>query len=128
MAHGFNGKILVVDLTAGTHEIKEPGERWYRTYFGGTGIIAETLLTEDISGVDPLGPENVLILACSVVTGAPISGFNRFSVGAKSPLTGGFAVLALGGRHQRMGRIHALDIQVAGPQLQPDHAGYTGLG
>ena len=84
MAHGYNGKILVVDLTAGTHEIKEPGERWYRTYFGGSGIIAETLLSEDISGVDPLGPENVLILACSVVTGAPISGFNRFSVGAKS--------------------------------------------
>ena len=91
MAHGYNGKILVVDLTTGTHEIKEPGERWYRTYFGGSGIIAETLLSEDISGVDPLGPENVLILACSVVTGAPISGFNRYSVGAKSPLTGGFA-------------------------------------
>ena len=91
MAHGFNGKILAVDLTAGTHEIKEPGERWYRTYFGGSGIIAETLLSEDISGVDPLGPDNVLIFACSVVTGAPISGFNRFSVGAKSALTGGFA-------------------------------------
>ena len=91
MAHGYNGKILVVDLTKGTHEIKEPDERWYRTYFGGTGIIAETLLNEDISGVDPLGPDNVLIFACSVVTGAPLAGFNRYSVGAKSPLTGGFA-------------------------------------
>lgn len=91
MAHGYNGKILVVDLTNGTHEIREPEERWYRTYFGGTGIVAETLLREDIAGVDPLGPENVLVFACSVVTGAPIPGFNRYSVGAKSPLTGGFA-------------------------------------
>ncbi|THB76154.1 MAG: aldehyde ferredoxin oxidoreductase [Desulfobulbaceae bacterium] len=91
MANGYNGKILVVDLTGKTHEIREPGERWYRTYFGGTGIIAQTLLTEIAPDVDPLGPDNVLIFACSVVTGAPISGFNRYSVGAKSPLTGGFA-------------------------------------
>ncbi len=91
MAHGYNGKILVVDLTTGTQEIREPEERWYRTYFGGTGIVAEALLTEDIYEVDPLGPENVLIFACSVVTGAPIAGFNRYMVGAKSPLTGGFA-------------------------------------
>ena len=91
MAHGYTGKILIVDLTESTHEIKEPDERWYRTYFGGSGLIAETLLRENISDVDPLGPENVLIFACSVVTGAPIAGFNRYSVGAKSPLTGGFA-------------------------------------
>lgn len=91
MAFGYNGKILVVDLTAGTHEIREPEERWYRTYFGGTGFVGETLLRENLAGVDPLGPENVMIFACSVVTGAPISGFNRYSVGAKSPLTGGFA-------------------------------------
>ena len=91
MAFGYNGKILIVDLSGGTHEIREPESRWYRTYFGGTGFIAETLLRENLPGVDPLGPDNVLIFACSVVTGAPISGFNRYSVGAKSPLTGGFA-------------------------------------
>jgi aldehyde:ferredoxin oxidoreductase len=91
MANGYNGKILVVDLTTGSHEVREPEERWYRTYWGGTGIIAETLLNEIDPDIDPLGPENVLIFACSVVTGAPISGFNRYSVGAKSPLTGGFA-------------------------------------
>jgi len=91
MANGYNGKILVVDLTAGSHEVREPEERWYRTYWGGTGIIAETLLNEIDPDIDPLGPENVLIFACSVVTGAPIAGFNRYSVGAKSPLTGGFA-------------------------------------
>ena len=96
MANGYNGKILVVDLTTGSHEVREPEERWYRkrwyrTYWGGTGIIAETLLNENDPGIDPLGPENVLIFACSVVTGAPIAGFNRYSVGAKSPLTGGFA-------------------------------------
>ena len=91
MGHGYNGKILVVDLTNGTHQVNEPDESWYRTYWGGTGIIAQTLLEEATHEVDPLGAEHVLIFACSVVTGAPISGFNRYSVGAKSPLTGGFA-------------------------------------
>ena len=63
MANGHNGKILVVDLTTGSHEVREPEERWYRTYWGGTGIIAETLLNEIDPGIDPLGPENVLIFA-----------------------------------------------------------------
>ena len=91
MENGYNGKILYVNLTKKTHEVKEPDELWYRTYFGGTGIIAQTLLSEIGPDIDPLGPENVLVFACSVVTGAPLSGFNRYSVGAKSPLTGGFA-------------------------------------
>jgi len=34
MANGYNGKILTVDLSNKTHEIREPGDRWYRTYFG----------------------------------------------------------------------------------------------
>lgn len=91
MAYGYNGKILYLDLTTRTHEIKTPDERWYRTYWGGSGIIGHELLTRIKPDTDPLGPENVLIFACSVVTGAPLSGFNRYVVGAKSPLTGGFA-------------------------------------
>ncbi len=91
MPYGYNGKILVVDLSSETHEIREPGEKWYRTYFGGTGIIGYTLLTELSPDVDPLGPENILVFSCSVVTGAPLAGFNRYSIGAKSPLTNGFA-------------------------------------
>jgi len=91
MAYGYSGKILYVDLKNRTTEVKEPDERWYRTYFGGTGIIGQILLSEVSPDIDPLGEENVLIFACSIVTGAPISGFNRYSVGAKSPLTGGFA-------------------------------------
>jgi aldehyde:ferredoxin oxidoreductase len=91
MAYGYNGKILKVNLTTRTTAVVEPDEKWYRTYFGGSGFIGRFLLTELPAQADPLGPENVLIFACSVVTGAPFSGFNRYVVGAKSPLTGGFA-------------------------------------
>jgi len=48
-------------------------------------------------GVDPLSPENVLVFALSPVTGAPLSGFNRFTVSAKSPLTHCFGEAEAGG-------------------------------
>ena len=48
-------------------------------------------------GIDPLSPENVLVFACSVVTGTPISGWNRYTVAAKSPLTHAFGESEAGG-------------------------------
>ena len=97
MPSGYSGRILHVDLTDHEWRVEEPDETWYRLYMGGTGFIAHRLLQELAPGTDPLSPENILIFACSVVTGAPISGFNRYSVGAKSPLTGAFAETEAGG-------------------------------
>ena len=97
MPSGYSGRILHVGLTDHEWRVEEPDETWYRLYMGGTGFIAHRLLQELAPGTDPLSPENILIFACSVVTGAPISGFNRYSVGAKSPLTGAFAETEAGG-------------------------------
>ncbi len=97
MPFGYNGKILHVDLTQNAWHVEEPDEKWYRTYMGGTSFIAYYLLKGLPSGVDPLSEKNILVFACSVVTAAPLSGFNRYAVGAKSPLTGGFAETEAGG-------------------------------
>ncbi|MBN2567989.1 MAG: aldehyde ferredoxin oxidoreductase, partial [Deltaproteobacteria bacterium] len=86
MPYGYNGKILHVNLTNNTWDIEEPGEVWYRTYMGGSNFAAYYLLKELKQDVDPLSEDNIMIFSCSVVTGAPISGFNRYSVAAKSPL------------------------------------------
>ena len=80
----YQGSSLRVDLTS--QEISRGSTP--ENGIGGRTWNSVTLLRELDAGIDPLGPENVLILACSVVTGAPISGFNRYSVGTKSPLTG----------------------------------------
>jgi aldehyde:ferredoxin oxidoreductase len=48
-------------------------------------------------GVDPLGPDNILILANGLLTGAPFSTATRFSAVARSPLTGGFGESEAGG-------------------------------
>ncbi|MBU2511294.1 aldehyde ferredoxin oxidoreductase family protein [bacterium] len=94
---GYNGKILHVDLSNKTWHVEEPSEKWYRTYVGGSSMASYYLLKELKPGVDPLSAENVLVFACSVLTGAPLSGFNRFTVAAKSPLSHGFGETEAGG-------------------------------
>ena len=97
MPYGYNGQILHVDLTALKWEMETPSEEWYRTYMGGSCFGSYYLLKELQPGIDPLSEDNVLIFAPSVVTGAPISGFNRYSVVAKSPLTNAFGESEAGG-------------------------------
>ncbi|MCX5838494.1 MAG: hypothetical protein NTW71_08260 [Deltaproteobacteria bacterium] len=76
MPFGHSGKILHVDLSKLEWQVEEPGEKWYRTYMGGSAFASYYLLKLLKPGVDPLSPENVLIFACSVVTGVPISGWD----------------------------------------------------
>ncbi|MBW1695649.1 MAG: aldehyde ferredoxin oxidoreductase family protein [Deltaproteobacteria bacterium] len=97
MPYGYNGKILHVNLNDLSYEIEEPSENFYRTYFGGGGLAAHYLLKDLKPGTDPLSPENILVFALSVLTGAPLSGFSRYTVSARSPLTGGFAETEAGG-------------------------------
>ena len=94
---GYWNKILHVNLTARTTWIEEPGDPFFRRYGGGRGFIAHYLLKYVPKGADPLGPDNVLVFAPGVLTGAPVPGAGRHSVGAKSPLTGGFGESESGG-------------------------------
>lgn len=97
MGKGYNGKILRVDLTERKTWDEEPGEFIYRTYLGGAGLAAQYLLRELPKDVDPLSPDNILVLACSVITGTPVPGASRFTAAAKSPLTGGYGEAEAGG-------------------------------
>jgi len=90
-------KILHVSLADRRTWIEEPGDEFFRRYAGGRGLIAHYLLRYVPKGADPLGPDNVLIFAPGVLTGAPVPGAGRHSVGAKSPLTGGFGESEAGG-------------------------------
>ena len=94
---GYNGKFLRVNLTNRQLSVEEPSEDYYRRYLGGRGFIIEKLLTEMPAGVDPLGPENKLIFSLGPMTGHPLPGSGRNSIGAKSPLTGGFGEAEAGG-------------------------------
>ncbi len=97
MSYGFHNKILRVDLSTGDISVEEPGEKFYRMYYGGWGIIAHYLLKETAPDIDPLGPDNLLIFAPGILTGVPLGGGGRNAVGGKSPLTGGFGAAEAGG-------------------------------
>ena len=95
--YGSWGRVLRVDLTAGTTAVEEMDEATFKRHPGGRALIAHYLLTELPKGADPLGPENLLVFAMGVLTGTPLSGASRHAVGAKSPLTGGFGEAEVGG-------------------------------
>jgi aldehyde:ferredoxin oxidoreductase len=97
MMHGYNGKILHLDLTTRKFEVEEPDETFYRKYMGGSALALYYLLKEMPPGVDPMSPDNVLVLALSVLTGAAISGQSRMTASAKSPLTGAIGDAQSGG-------------------------------
>jgi aldehyde:ferredoxin oxidoreductase len=94
---GFSGRILRVNLNDGQISVEEPPDDYYKRYLGGRGFIAATLLREVPGGIDPFGPENKLIFALGPLTGLPLPGAARNSVGAKSPQTGGFGESEAGG-------------------------------
>ncbi len=97
MSFGHWGKALRVNLTTGTIASEALDEVFLRRYLGGWGFIAYYLLKEVPSGADPLGPDNRLIYATGPITGQPLAGGGRHMIGARSPLTGGFAGSECGG-------------------------------
>lgn len=86
--NGWTGKILDVNLTTGAVVTKPLDEKMARLYIGGRGLGARLLWDEVGPEVDPLSPENVLIIANGPLTATGYQTSNRFSVTTKSPLTG----------------------------------------
>src|SRR3989441_1262431 len=93
----ITAKILHVDLTDRTHRAEEIPEATYRKSLGGGARGAHLLLRDLKPGADPLGPDNVLVLMTSVINGLSLSGTNRYTAAAKSPLTGGYGESEAGG-------------------------------
>jgi len=89
--------VFYVDLTRGTIETKTLPEDVYRKYPGGSALAAYLLMQSIPAGADPLGPDNVLVMAVSPLTGLAISGQSRMTACARSPLTGAIGDSQCGG-------------------------------
>jgi aldehyde:ferredoxin oxidoreductase len=97
MKDGYAGKILSVDLTSGTSRSIETPAALKSRYLGGCGFGAKLLYDSVPAKADPLGPENVLVLATGPVTGTIIPS-SCMTIGVtKSPLTGLFFRSVMGG-------------------------------
>jgi len=97
MPYGYTGNILHVDLSSKKHWVEHPPENFYRTYWGGRALALYYMLNQMKPYTDPLSPDNLLIFAPGVLTGTPAPAMPRYTVCAKSPLTGAQGEAEAGG-------------------------------
>lgn len=90
-------KILRVDLTNGTCKTEALNMEWAQQYLGQRGLATKYFVSEVDPKVDPLAPENKLIMTTGPLTGTPASTGGRYSVVTKGALTGAIACSNSGG-------------------------------
>jgi aldehyde:ferredoxin oxidoreductase len=91
------GKILRVNLTAGTVKAEPLNMDWARAYLGSRGLATKYIVEEVDPKVDPLSAANKLIWATGPLTGTMASTGGRYTVVTKGPLTGAIACSNSGG-------------------------------
>jgi len=94
---GYAGGVVKIDLSSERVEKAELSQRDALMVLGGKGLGALLLYNSTPKYVDPLSPENPLILATGPLTGTLAPSSCRFSVVTKSPHTGLFLDSNCGG-------------------------------
>jgi len=97
MIAGYNGKILVVDLSSGQIEEEQLPEHLYRDFIGGVGLGVRLLYERQLGKIDPLGQQNNLGFMPGLLSGTPVPAASRLTIVSKSPLTGGWGDASVGG-------------------------------
>ena len=91
------GKILRVNLSAGTVKSEPLNMEWAQAYLGSRGLGTKYLVEEVDATVDPLSSANKIIWATGPLTGTMASTGGRYTVITKGPLTGAVACSNSGG-------------------------------
>lgn len=96
--HGWRGNVLRVDLDRATvvQTVLDPDTA--RKFIGGRGFGIHVLLNELDPSCDPLGPENLIVMATGPLTGTKAPTGARYMVMTKSPLTGAVTCSNSGGQ------------------------------
>ncbi len=94
---GWTRNVLRVDLTKGTCKSEPLNMQWAQEYLGQRGLATKYFIEEVDPKVDPLSPDNKLIMATGPLTGTPASTGGRYSVITKGALTGAIACSNSGG-------------------------------
>jgi len=111
MPTGYTGKVLRVDLTNEKTSVEPTNMEWAKRFIGGKGLGAKYLFEELPPGIDPLSPENILMIWTGPLVGTMVPLTSRYAVITKSPLTGTFLDSYAGGYF--------------GPELK--YAGFDGI-
>ncbi|ACN14526.1 aldehyde-ferredoxin oxidoreductase [Desulforapulum autotrophicum HRM2] len=94
-------KLLKIDATTKTSHVEGIDREMMALCLGGKGLATQLLLENNRAGVDPLGPDNHLIIASGPLAGSSLYGSSRYGIFAKSPLTGFYGESYSGGNFAR---------------------------
>ena len=100
-------KIGYIDLTSGKITKKLIPKSIRTQFLGGRGINMYLLYNHLRAGINPLSPENILLIGTGLLAGIPALGSGRCDIAAKSPITG-----AIG--DSNIGSFFAPELRMAG--------------
>jgi aldehyde:ferredoxin oxidoreductase len=94
---GFYNRLLLIDVTAGTSEIRPLSDELLSRTLGGKGLATHLLLQHNPREVDPHDPQNHILFALGPLSGTGIWGSCRHGIYTKSPQTGYYSESYSGG-------------------------------
>ncbi len=95
--YGNWGKFLRVNLSTGEVKVEEYDEELAKKWLGSRGLAIYFLLRDMDPKVDPLSPENMLIITPGPLSGTSAPTGGRYNVVTKSPQTGFITMANSGG-------------------------------
>ena len=108
----YQGRVLRVDLTAGTTRTEALRTDWADDYLGARGLATRYLHELGDPTCDPLAPENPLIFATGPLTATMASTGGRFVVVTKGALTNAVACSNSGGKFGAELKLAGYDLAV----------------
>lgn len=84
--YGYSGQILYIDLTSGTIQIHPLDMELARKFLGGWGINYRMEYDLLKPGIDPLSPDNPVIVGAGPMVGTPIPGAGKVVATMKLPV------------------------------------------
>ena len=90
MSHGYNDKLLYVDLSHETYKTVALPKEILKKYIGGRGLGAKLYWDLIPPKIDPLGPKNVFMVLTGPLSGTMAPGSAKHLIITKSPATSGW--------------------------------------
>ena len=119
---GYTGRLRHVELATGAATVEDLPESEWRRYVGGGLLGVRRLLTDTPALLDAFDPAAPLMFLSSVVAGHPAVGLPKFTIMAKSPLTGGVGEARVtGGFGQALKAAACEGLMVRGRAPQPSY-------
>jgi aldehyde:ferredoxin oxidoreductase len=88
--YGYVGKLLFIDLTSKTYEVRDLDEQVARDFVGGPALGAKILFDEMPAKTDVFAPESMLGFVTGPTNGTGALMGGRYTVVSKSPVTNGW--------------------------------------